>query len=342
MASLRAREPARRATPLERLDGWLCRPGRVAALCVGLVAIALLAPLLAAQARVALLKGKIERAEALRSTFQAQARQAAIYRQLNERVWPMTKLMAEVAAAAPVHVVLDSVRLDSTGQIDLEGFVQIVPEGPGVQGPPESLVTRYESALNALGTLGPVTVVRREVVGDSVQFQVAAQVRNALARANLPMDYAQMPLAEVLYGPGARNDASPRPAALASGRGSPGRASAVRPGGSSPASAMASPASTASTVARDAGQRDQAIEGARQAAGQRRPTGDVPPASENGVPTPLTDEQIAAMDRQTAMREWSTRRSASRDASLDAETRARLAAEAEKLNAHFKALGSGG
>jgi hypothetical protein len=322
LASMTLEKPAERPSARERMDAWLSSKRNVAIACVACVAILLFGPLLAAMLREALLSGKLETAETLRARYEADARTAAIYRQLNERVWPMTKTLAEVSAAAPVHVVLESVRLDASAQIDIEGFVQVAPGGPTLDGPPEQLLTQYESALNSLGTLGPVTVVRREVAGDSVEFQITAQVRRPTAPGDLPMDFAEMPLAEVLYGEGATNDAAP---VLASA--SPG--ASRRPAGG-----------TSSGGSRDRGDRDEAIASGRDASSDRRPTG--APASEDGVPTPVSDAQIAAMDRSTAMTEWRNRLTASRKPELDEETKARLAEEARKLNEHFRSLGSGG
>lgn len=326
LADLRSTQPAVQASLTQRVDGWLVSPRHVAMACAVFVLVLLFAPLLAAKAREAMLAGKLSQAEELSEQYQADARKAAIYGQLNERVWPMTKMLAEVTAAAPVHVVVESVRMDSTAQIDIEGFVQVAPSGPTLEGPPETLVTQFESALNKLGTLGAVTIVRREVTGNSVEFQISARVRSANSPGSVPLDYGEMPLAEVLYGEGATNNTTP---ILASA--SP-TSSRDRPSGGSRRGDGSS----------DRAERDDAIESGRSASNDRRPSGESGPASVDGVPSPLTDEQIAAMDRRTAMTEWSTRRSESRDEKHDAETRARLAEEAEKLNAHFRSLGSGG
>lgn len=327
LADLRATQPTAQQSLTQRVDGWLVSRRHVALACAVCVLVLLFAPLLAAKAREAMLTGKVRQAEALSEQYQADARLAAIYGQLNERVWPMTKMLAEVSAAAPVHVVVQSVRMDSTSQIDIEGFVQVAPRGPTLEGPPEALVTEFESALNKLGTLGAVTIVRREVTGESVEFQISAQVRSATSIGSVPLDYGEMPLAEVLYGEGATNDTAPIVASA-----NPG-ASRARPSSSGSRREESSSGRT---------ERDDAIESGRSASSDRRPSGESGPASVGGVPSPLTDEQIAAMDRRTAMTEWSTRRSESRNEKHDADTRARLAEEAEKLNTHFRSLGSGG
>lgn len=324
LAGLQVSQPATQASLGQRVDGWLVSPRHVAIACAVFVLVLLFAPLLAAKTREAMLAGKVRAAEQLSEQYQADARKAAIYGQLNESVWPMTKMLAEVSAAAPVHVVVQSVRMDSTAQIDIEGFVQVAPSGPTLEGPPETLVTQFESALNKLGTLGAVTIVRREVTGDSVEFQINARVRSATSRGSVPMDYAEMPLAEVLYGEGATNDTTPIVAAASS---SGGR---VRPTGSSRESGG------------DRSERDGAIESGRSASSDRRPSGESGPASVDGVPTPITDEQIAGMDRAALMSEWRVRLSASRDTNNDEGTRARLADEATKLIERYREVGSGG
>ena len=53
----------------------------------------------------------------------------------------------------------------------------------------------------------------------------------------------------------------------------------------------------------------------------------------------MSDEDIAKMDRVTAMREWGVRRRASTQPGIDAETKARLTAEAEKARARMQEAG---
>ena len=325
LTTLLVTKPLDRPSVRDRADLWLSSRRNVAVACAVCVLIVLFGPLIAAKAREAMLSAKVERAETLRAQYEADARTAAIYGQLDERVWPMTKMLAELTAAAPVHVVLESIRLDANAQVDIEGFVQVAPSGPQLEGPPETLLTQYESALNALGTLGPVTVVRRNVVGDAVEFQIAAQVERPTAIGSLPMDFAEMPLAQVLYGEGATNTAAPIMAAAAPASGSRGRPSASTSRGSS-----------------SRAERDAAVESGRDASADRRPSGESGPASVDGVPAPLTDEQIAGMDRATLMTEWRVRLSASRDDENDEATRARLKAEADKLIARSREIGSGG
>lgn len=326
LAEIERDAPVSNVSFRERLDAWLASPLRLGVACTACVVLLLFTPLLAAKARDAMLTQKVKRADELRVQYEDAARRASLYRQLNATVWPMTKMLAEVTSAAPVHVVVESIRLDSNATVDIEGFVQVAPRGPDIEGPPETLLSQFEASLNSLGTLGSVTVVRREIVGQQVEFQINARVRNATTRASVPMDYAQTPLAEVLYGQGASNLNTP---ILASSIGT--------------ASPRARPTERPSTSgASDRGSsRESGIEAGRESASDRRPTGEAGPASVDGVPTPLTEAQMDAMDRGTLMNEWRVRNSASRDTKLDEQTRARLREEATALQSRFSRAGGG-
>ncbi|MEO1007995.1 MAG: hypothetical protein AAFX79_05480 [Planctomycetota bacterium] len=334
LVGMRCSPPEARPTLAERADELLSSPRRVAAICAACIAIVLLAPLMGAMARQGVLSARLDRAEAAREAHEETARQAALYRQLDATVLPMSKMLAEVTAAAPVHVVLESVRADARSGIEIEGYVFVAPDAPPLDGPPEGLVTEYEAALNALGTLSGVTIDRRETTDGTVTFQLSCAIRDASARATLGTDYAATPLAVVLYGERGRNDTAPLRTrdADAGPRRTASSSAATRRPARPPAGD-----SDADRAADSAG----GAEVARAANTDRRPSGESPP-SVDGVPTPLTDVQLDSMDRGELMREWQKRLRASRDESNDEETRARLAQEASTLRERFRSMGSGG
>ncbi|MGD9689246.1 MAG: PilN domain-containing protein [Phycisphaerales bacterium] len=72
--------------------------------------------------------------------------------------------------------------------------------------------------------------------------------------------------------------------------------------------------------------------------------GTPPGAAKIEAPAPLSDAEIAAMDRATAMREWTQRRTfPQKHPEIDEETKKRLLDEAEKCQARMKSLaGTGG
>jgi len=59
------------------------------------------------------------------------------------------------------------------------------------------------------------------------------------------------------------------------------------------------------------------------------------------IPPPLSDADIAAMNKTAAMKEWGVRKKASTQPGIDPADKERLAAEAEKCRERMVAAGSG-
>jgi Tfp pilus assembly protein PilN len=166
-------------------------------------------------------------------------------------------------------------------------------------------VNAFQAALNGTRIFQRVRVNRVESRGEGVEFDLSADVVQPHLAFKATEDFAATPLAVRLYGEGASNLAVAAPAP----RG--GRATRAATGGAS------------SAAGGDAGSRRPGAEGAGQAA--------EPPAA-------LTDAQINAMDRATAMREWTQRRVFSQRRGLEAATRDRLNQEVEKLRERMRQL----
>lgn len=60
------------------------------------------------------------------------------------------------------------------------------------------------------------------------------------------------------------------------------------------------------------------------------------------IPDPISDEEIGKLDATSAMKQWTSRQKASKQGGLDAATRDRLKAEAEKCRARMQAARKGG
>jgi Tfp pilus assembly protein PilN len=170
-------------------------------------------------------------------------------------------------------------------------------------------LAKFQSNLNATRVLGNVSVTRQVAKGAGYDFDLSARV---LSNPHVPVklteenDFAKSPLAERLYGEGASNTFA------TSGSGENSSRSRRRP-----------------EAARSSD------EGARTASASRRPTD----TAADPVPPPLTDEAIAKMDRNTAMKEWSQRKKAlSTIKTLDAATRQRLTEEVDKTKAQMDKL----
>jgi hypothetical protein len=234
-------------------------------------------------------------------------KKAALYGELEQSRWPMAKLLNDLSTAAPVGITVQNLRLAPGQGLTLKGVARS-----------QELVTQFQAALNRTKVFGGVTVSRTEFRDSGVEFDLTAQVVGPSVPVQLARDedlekntdYAGHSLAERLYGPGASNDTVGEGAARP-----PGRSRRDRTAGG------------------------EAPRAGDPAAGERRPS-----PSET-VPPPLTDEQVARMDRTTAMREWTTRqRAAVTLRNIDAATKQRLQDEARKCKERFdqtKAEGGG-
>lgn len=164
-------------------------------------------------------------------------------------------------------------------------------------------VNAFQAALNGTRIFQRVRVNRVESRGEGVEFDLSADVVQPHLAFKATEDFAATPLAVRLYGEGASNTAVAAPA--------PRGGRATRAASSSPASGDG---------------------------GSRRPGGDEGAGQAAEPPAALTDEQINAMDRATAMREWTQRRVFSQRRGLDAATRDRLNQEVEKLRERMRQL----
>ncbi len=303
LAALRATAPVARDPLVRRAADWLGSSRNARTLLVASVALALVGPLAISWGRLAVLDAKAAHL-AEREQERADAqRRTAMYQQLEAARWPMTKLLADVAGAVPVGVVASSVRLSTDQGLTIQGTADAA-----------ELVNAMQGNLNAMRVFGNVKIGRMESSSSGVEFDLSADVVKPHLLARPREDFAAQPLAVRLYGEGASNTAPPAGSAFASSNGSGRRTTtAPRPSESTPSSSE-----TIRTTPR-------------------------PAAAPGEPPPPLTDEQIAAMDRRTAMTEWANRRTwPQKNPGLDAATKARLEEEATKLRDQMTKAPAGG
>jgi Tfp pilus assembly protein PilN len=167
----------------------------------------------------------------------------------------------------------------------------------------------FQENLNKSGIFRDVRIARHDTApGGIVTFEIEAAVASPFLAARPAEDFAATPLAVKLYGEGASNthwaaesDTAARP---------------VR----------------AERAARSEEPNNDDDDGPESPS---RPSA----AGSDEVPGALTDEQIKAMDRGAAMKEWSGRKRYVQvnDKKIDQATKDRLAAEIEKLGVQMKA-----
>ena len=226
-AMLRVNSGSDRAALHQRVWSWALRPRHAAALiCLG-VLFGFGAPVGAEAVRVAVLRSRAGDVE----TRVAEARrEAALYDTISNRLLPMTKLMSDVAQAAPVGVRLDRVQISVGGGLDVRGQAES-PE----------LVDSFVGNLGRTGVFGEVRRPQRTEAGGVTEFQVTAQVRSPLFHAARPIeDFAATPLAVRLYGEEASGSYESE-SGLSGGRGDGGAsAGSTRSAGSAGSSDRAS------------------------------------------------------------------------------------------------------
>lgn len=304
LVGLTPAEPRRELPITHRIVDWLSLPRNAAIAGAACIGILLLAPWVAAEVRYSMLRSEAGSLEQLDQRLNEADRRAEFYRLLSQKRWPMTKLLADIAGAAPVGVVLESVELVQGENISIRATADT-----------SELVTTFRKNLGDTNVFTAVATPTIDTSADGVSFQLQARLSpsGAITASKPIVDYSAKTLAQHLYGddavtsPGWNTDDSDR---SDRDRGSDSRRSSTR-------------------------ERD---EPSRASSRAERPA---PPAAAAVIPAPLSDADIAAMDRTTAMREWGIRRKASTQPGIDPADKERLAAEAEKCRERMQAAGGG-
>lgn len=309
LASLRAEAPrGRRSIVREGLE-WLSSPSHARAAAGIALGLCLVLPLVSSAARKAILEARAERVKAIEPEMRALSAEGALYDQLAISRLPMTRLLSIVSRCAPIGVEVDGMQISLAQGLTIQARAES----------PEA-VNEFERNLMNTGIFASVRTPRSQTGAEGTEFEIIAQIRNPHVefKGDMSNDFAARTLAVRLYGEGASN-------LKWTGESSNG-VSSRSPGRSRPA-----PVGAASRGGDDSGDE-------RAAERPSRPAGGGDP---NEPPPPLTDEQIAAMDRSTAQSEWVKRRNALRSSDLDTTLKARLEEESEKLMARWRSAEGG-
>jgi Tfp pilus assembly protein PilN len=291
--------------PVLRLAAWLGQPKHATWVTAASLALVLVAPIGIAWARVKILDSKSQSLTTAKERRKELDRRAAVYAELANSRWPMTKLLSDISQATPLGVVIVDLRIQPEQGTSSGGEAQgITLDGVGDS---QEKVYDLQANLNKAGLFRNVTVKRSDAKADGgVTFTVTMGVSNVHGQiaASEEWDWAKKNIAVRLHGEGALIKTPPvgKEGAADGARSSSRRAS--RPeSGDAPESKP--------TEKREAG----------------------------GVPVALTDEQIAKMERSAAMREMSARRTyPQRNPSLDSSSKKRLEEEVVKLQERIKSL----
>jgi len=291
-----------------RVVRWASVPRRAGVLATVAVACLLLVPWGMAWARLNVAQTRAKDLSEVRSKSKDVELRAAMFEQIEKARWPMTKMLGDIAGAAPVGVTLTELRMTVDQNITVEG-----------QADNRELVTQFETNLNATKLFSTVARKGVDPKGDVVEFTYTLTVASGTAlhvSVKPSEDFVSQPLAVRLYGEGASNAVPPKGAAAQQ----PGRRAAA----SSSASSTVSP-----TVGGGASSGSKREEGA-----SRRPSAS---SSSNEPPAEIKDEEIAKLSASEAMKGWAERRKfLSANQKADPSVRDRVTEEATKLQTRMK------
>lgn len=291
--NLHVTEPRQRLGLLQAAATWLSSPVRAAAIIALCVTCLLAVPLGVAYARHAMLREKVAGIKGLDSRLAAEEQRVAFYALLRERRWPMTKLLADIATSTPEGITLDILELNQGETITLRGTAKT-----------NELVTKFRANLAQTRVFENISTPNVGTTSEGVQFQLQARVASngAVYRGDLVDDFAKKPLGVRIYG----EDYIP------------------------PAHSAA--AASGATPATNGGERSARSSGAEPASSRSsRSPSPAAPASTVKVPPPISDAEIAKLERGRVVVEWATRKTAANRAE-DPAVKARLVEETEKLD----------
>lgn len=263
--------------------------------------------------------------------------QAVLYSALDRHRWPMTKLIADIAACLPA--------VSSTDYATIESVYMEAGAGVSVSGIATSLemVTAFREALAQSEVFGSIEIEQTRSIPEqagSVEFDITGSVSRPFVTAkNLP-DYASYTATDVAYGlipeepePVVEADVSDEPVLSTTSEEEESVAVAD-------ASDNASGVRSARRQTGDSELSEEAQRAGEEVTRNRRNRfegGDRTEDQTEPIPDPISDEQIAAMSNIEAMKARSQRIKAIRERpDIEQDVKDRLQTEADKLIEHAR------
>lgn len=336
LSQLRADAPREDVNLVVRTVEYFSVRRRAIIAAVACLAVLLLWPLGVAKSRELILANRA--GAELDTRLKEAERRVAFYKQLREKRWPMTKLIADISGAAPVGVHVDAIVLGREQGVSIRARAQ-----------EQSQIIDFRANLNASSVFSSVNTPNIEIEGDAITFQLDAQVVAPHYPGRRAGDFVKDPLAVRLHGERARKSGTSSSGAATASSGTP---APTRPSTETTAS------STSSSTIPDSGRAstpapssDSGRASSRPTRGSLRGDNDQPAEPSTGtrraastskeIPPPISDAEIAKLDRQTAMSEFSNRKAAASRVE-DPAVKQRLLEESEKCRARMQEAGRAG
>ena len=159
-----------------------------AALVVLVIALLFVGPIVFNGARLALLQSSHPELASTVAAAEDTLARTQYYRVLSTQAWPMTKLLSDIGAAAPLGIVLEQVRIDNGEPIRIRGHA--TPRGSNSAA---DLITMMKANLQGSRVFNEITVEwdGKKRIGQR-EFTMVAAVRSAQLRPRYDdiLDYA--------------------------------------------------------------------------------------------------------------------------------------------------------
>ncbi len=342
LTRLRSSAPLETPSRLDAIAKGLSDSNTMIKVVAACLLLAMLGPLLLSGLRLGLLNLRLPESELTKQIAQARDTgiQLALYSELRDRAWPMTKILADITCNTPEGIDLDEIRIRHGEQVSVIGKAK----RSKTMSAPEAIAQMQEN-LGLCRVFSDISTRWRDADSyGSYEFTLTATVAKPYHRHDYTeLDYAEKTRAERLYGAAATVVSAPIGAVDPEPPASdPQNTTATKPtndGDEKIASAVDEP------------DRESGARGPRQIMFAERPGSEgsvknpadprssrahIPPSQD--IPEPLSNEQIDAM-RLAEAREALTRVSAARQrARLDEPLRKRLKKEFKLLVEKVKEL----
>ena len=301
-----------------RAARWISVPKRamtVGAVCLGLCAVA---PMAMAWVRLKVAESKLASIGGAKDEREALTRDAALYKQLEQSRWPMTKLLADVSNATPVGVILENLTLERDGSLGM------MMKG---RADTSEVLSTLQKNLGQTGVVSDVKVTL-EADANGVSFSLQARVTSPRSASRVTDDYGKSTLQDRIYAGGSTPITGAVPAEAE-------KPDTMAMGEDEDPVESPAAATDGGGNGNGGGSRTSRLNSSRR--GETASSGETNKAVKPlDVPAPISDEQIAALDKSGAMKEWSTRRAAFQRATTSTDDKARLEAEVKKLEPKWK------
>lgn len=307
LLAMRPNPPTQRRSIIEFTVEWLARPARAYAVIAACLVVAALWPLGVAYSRWSILKAQAAEAAPTKADYLKAAEEADFYQALRERRLPLVKTLAELIGPAPKGIIIDSLVVDQR-RIVVRGIADSAEE-----------VSAWRNALSSARVFDEVKTPNIESGVSPITWELNATIGQpllAFTPSGTPVTVAptprsqQQPAAAPVGEPGSRRSSE---SGAGQGKAPPSRSTRTGTGTT------------------------------RESARPSAPAGSEPAAKGAPViPPPISADEIAALDRGSAIREFAARRAASVNPQVDEPTRNRLADEAARLQERMRTAPQGG